>query len=283
MHVSLARLAAGCVAATTLAALAGCAATPAARRPAGHTGTSRALYLLVGVHRNEPRPGIPQAVAPLLETAVRHAEPITVIAVDGEPRIVYSSAPYTISTSSDSAANDDVATETNAVLAAVTHATARVDGDNLAKAVSVAADHAASIGVRHPTDVVIDSGASDRGAVVMTTPGMTSAVPSEVAGFVSTAGTLRRGRLRVHQRPAGTAVSSAATDHQGDLAERARATGRHGDRAPCAPHRSRTNYPLHHWDDRGRPVARLPACGRRHDGVRSAVASWLRARHRVLR
>jgi outer membrane protein OmpA-like peptidoglycan-associated protein len=174
--------------------LAGCgqADTPQASSNADATScaTPQGLVLVVGVHRNEPAPGVPVVLACPLGKAIGSRRPVAVVADDGNPFVTLSATVLPVSTANAAAWANDTRAEEDRVLAAVASAKARTPGADLLGALSVAADEARSAGIAHPTIAVIDSGLSDRGLINFTEPGMLGADPAQIARFVAAQGAL---------------------------------------------------------------------------------------------
>lgn len=179
-------------AATLLAVLAttGCAgapdvASPASGSPAAVVSGSDSLIFVVSAHANVSAPDVPAELAPTLEAAVAAELPITVVAVDGDPTVEFSTGDYDITDANPAAEKTDVQAVTGAVVAAVRAVSADSNGSDLMQAIRVARDKATANGSTKPFIVVIDSGLSDSGTLDMTQPGLTLAVPAEVSAQVA--------------------------------------------------------------------------------------------------
>ncbi len=164
--------------------LAGCAGAEAADG-GGTDASADAVIFIAGAHANMPAAQVPVEIAPLLEAAVRDEAPITVIANDGTPAVSFQVSGYTVSTVNPEATRNDVEDVVAAVIDAITHVSADSDGNDLGAALAVARDQAVADGAIAASIIVIDSGLTDRGYPMLTTPGIldsdTSAVVVEVA------------------------------------------------------------------------------------------------------
>ena len=159
--------------------LAGCADAGTA---AGGSATppADAVIFIAGAHANMPAAQVPVEIAPVLEAAVRDEAPITVIANDGTPAVSFQLSGYTVSTVNPEATRNDVDHVVAAVIDAITHVAADSDGNDLGAALAVARDQAVADGAVAASIVVIDSGLTDRGYPMMTTPGILDADRSAV-------------------------------------------------------------------------------------------------------
>ncbi|MEB0004019.1 OmpA family protein [Cryobacterium sp. RTC2.1] len=142
------------------------------------------LDIIVSVHANAPAPALPIELKATVDAAITASAPISVIALDGNPEVIYSSGPYKISQVNPTATNDDITAQETALLAAVSSAKADSNGSNLGLAVRVAKDQSTAVNVSNPTIIIIDSGLPDTGTPNLTDPGMTVADPAEVASMV---------------------------------------------------------------------------------------------------
>jgi len=187
--------------ATTVAAiaglllLAGCGTPAVGARDATKTAATSCpvpagLVLIVGVHRNEPAPGVPAALACTLQKTITAGHSVSIVADDGNPYVVLPATVLPVSTANQAAEANDIRAGEDTVLADVASAKARTPGANLLAALSVAADEIRSAGISRPTIAVIDSGLSDRGTVSFTEAGMLAANPNQVARYVEDQGAL---------------------------------------------------------------------------------------------
>jgi OmpA-OmpF porin, OOP family len=183
-------LAAAAIAAA--AVLTGCSSSNAtSAAPACESG--HALVLVISVHQGGSAPSVPSAAACYLDTALRSREPISIVTAEGSPRLLMKSASWTLNEGQPESANpqaygDDLGAARSAVLSAVRNAAAASDHDDLAAALSMAADQAHQTAATAARILVIDNGLSDTGAINLALPGMTAANPDEVAAFVKTHG-----------------------------------------------------------------------------------------------
>lgn len=150
--------------------LTGCSSSPGESRGADDVATPDAVVIIAGAHANMPAAQIPVELAPLLEAAVRSHAPITVIANDGTPAVSFQLSGYTISTANPEATSNDVDGVTSAVVSAVNNVEADADGNDLGAALAVARDQVTAAQAVAASIIVIDSGLSDIGYPLMTTP-----------------------------------------------------------------------------------------------------------------
>lgn len=160
-----------------------------------HCVPATALALVVGVHRNMPKPDVPAPLGCLLRSTILAGHPVAVIVVDGNPRLVLPPTRFPLNTRNKVAMSDDVNAAVRTVVGSVHGASARADGSDLLAAVGTAADALRSLPSGNTVPgrplgdiVVLDSGLSDRGDLSFTVPGMLGAAPAEVADAL-------RGRL----------------------------------------------------------------------------------------
>lgn len=155
--------------------LTGCSSNAGDGTGGGSDAAPDGVVIIAGVHANMPAAQVPVELAPLLEAAVRREAPITVIANDGTPAVSFHISGYTITTANPEATSNDIDGVTTAVLGAVMNAEADSDGNDLGAALAVARDQVAADQAVAASIMVIDSGLSDRGYPLMTTPGILTA------------------------------------------------------------------------------------------------------------
>jgi OmpA-OmpF porin, OOP family len=168
-----------------LALSAGCAshggqipATTTAQRCTG----AQAVMLIIGAHRDAPKPMLDPPVICQLTAAIQAGQPVRILVASSQPQVITPKLP--------SQANATLAVQhspwagRDAQLVEAAIAAARPDApgvDDLA-ALAVAADEARTLGAPDADLVLVDSGLDDRGALDFTVPGLVAATPSEVAG-----------------------------------------------------------------------------------------------------
>lgn len=147
------------------------------------TFTPDDVIVLAGVTENQPHAQLPVQVEPIVDAGIAARMPLTVIKVDGDPSVVWHLAGYSINTKNQEVEKNDSDAVQSQLLSAVQAAKATSDGSNLSTALSIAGDQATADGAKHPVIISVDSGLGDSGYPNMTTPGMTTARPADVADF----------------------------------------------------------------------------------------------------
>lgn len=165
---------------TAILLLSGCSSGDDAPCGCGPEDAADAVIIVAGAHANMPAAQVPVELAPALEAAVRNEAPITVVASDGTPAVAFQVSGYTISTINPEATRNDVDHVVAAVIDAITNVTADSDGNDLGAALAVARDQAVADGAVAASIIVIDSGLSDRGYPMLTTPGILTSGTSKV-------------------------------------------------------------------------------------------------------
>ena len=170
---------------SSLSGLAGVATTTAL-----HCENPRALILVLGAHRNAPKPSLGPSVACQLTAAVRDGKPVRIVVASGQPQLIN---PHLVNVTGGTLAQQDsprVQQDVQRVIAAVAAARPEAPGVDDLAALAVAADEARSLGAGDAELVLIDSGLDDRGALDFTVPGLLAATPAEVAGQLKASGNL---------------------------------------------------------------------------------------------
>jgi outer membrane protein OmpA-like peptidoglycan-associated protein len=157
---------------------------------APHCGHPQSMLLIIGAHRNAPKPVLDSRLVCQVTTAIRAGKPVWIVVVSGQPRLITprlaSVTGGTLAQQNSPRAEQDVRRLQSAL------AVARPDSpgvDDLA-ALSIAADEARSAGEPHADLVLIDSGLDDRGALDFTVPGMVAAEPADVVQQLKASGNL---------------------------------------------------------------------------------------------
>ena len=175
-------LAAGC---SSLSDLSGTGATATQ-----HCGSPRSMELIIGAHRNAPRPWLNPALVCQVTLAIRAGKPVQIVAVSGQPSLINlrleSVTGGTIAEQNSPRVQQDVQ-HVQAAIAATRPDSPGVDD---LEAISTAADAAHSVGQSHAELVLIDSGLDDRGALAFTVPGVLAATPAEVVEQLKASGNL---------------------------------------------------------------------------------------------
>jgi OOP family OmpA-OmpF porin len=149
-----------------------------------------ALVLITAAHANTPAPALPQSVQPLVSSAINQEIPIAVIGLDGTPEVARAVETYDITRTNPAATANDIRGYEGRIATTVRGLTADSDGSDLAGALFLGRDQAASFGARRPVFVLVDSGLPDTGNVVLTHPGMTIGDPATLAGEIVSSGRL---------------------------------------------------------------------------------------------
>lgn len=138
-----------------------------------------ALVLIAGVHAGMPAADVPVELRDTVLAAVDAQAPVTVVANDGTPEVVFHAADYTIDRDNTQAHDNSVNAVVTAMLDAVRQATADADGNNLGASLAVARDQLSADGATAGAILVIDNGLSDQGYPALTTPGFLDEDSSE--------------------------------------------------------------------------------------------------------
>jgi outer membrane protein OmpA-like peptidoglycan-associated protein len=168
-----------------LAAVSGCSSASAApKNPLAGTclsGASVPLTIVVGERSNVPSIQFPSAVTSLLNTAATDREPVTLIRIDGKPK-VFPVAPFSTSDVSSGAIQQDIRNYVNGVIQILTgsHLHAAAPQADVLGALSLAAEATPAGG----NIVVIDSGLQTAGQLMYQNPGVLMSPPSDVVKFL---------------------------------------------------------------------------------------------------
>jgi OmpA-OmpF porin, OOP family len=172
-----------------LAAVAGCSsATAADKNPPAASCLSYGsgpLTLVVGDRSNVPSPEYPAVVTALLEAAATDREPITLIRIDGAPKVLRLAA-FTTQDVNSGAVQQDITNYVDGVIQILNgpdlHAVAPQANDLAALSLAAAATPAGG------NIVFIDSGLQTAGSLQYQVPGMLMAAPGDVVKFLSAKG-----------------------------------------------------------------------------------------------
>jgi outer membrane protein OmpA-like peptidoglycan-associated protein len=155
-----------------------------------HCGSPRSMELIIGAHRNAPRPWLDSALVCQVTLAIRAGKPVQIVAVSGQPSLISlrlgSVTGGTIAQQNSPRVQQDV----QRVQAAITATRPDSPGVDDLEAISTAADAARSVGQSHAELVLIDSGLDDHGALDFTVPGVLAATPAEVVEQLKASGNL---------------------------------------------------------------------------------------------
>jgi len=168
--------------------LSGLSGVPATTTPA--CGRPQSLGLIIGAHRDAPRPSLSPRLACQVTAAVRAGKPVWIVVASGQPRVI---SPRLASVSGGTLAQQGsprVQQDVQRIEAAIGAARPDTPGADDLAALAVAADEARSEGEPHAELVLIDSGLDDRGALDFTVPGLIAATPAEVAQQLDDSGNL---------------------------------------------------------------------------------------------
>lgn len=139
------------------------------------------VVLAISVHQNAPAPDLPPAVACRVEKTIAASLPIGMVSIDGAPRQEFAPTTFEVQAASATETESKISTAIAQVESAARQIAARTDGADVFAGTALAARAAASASPPIADVVVIDSGASDRGVLTLTDPGMTLADPVQVA------------------------------------------------------------------------------------------------------
>src|ERR1035441_1649963 len=145
------------------------------------SGASVPLTIVVGERSNVPSIQFPSAVTSLLNTAATDREPVTLIRIDGKPK-VFPVAPFSTSDVSSGAIQQDIRNYVNGVIQILTgsHLHAAAPQADVLGALSLAAEATPAGG----NIVVIDSGLQTAGQLMYQNPGVLMSPPSDVVKFL---------------------------------------------------------------------------------------------------
>jgi outer membrane protein OmpA-like peptidoglycan-associated protein len=177
-----------CALLTGCSALAGLSA--ASTTAAAQCGRPAALMLIIGAHRDAPRPSLGPVLLCQAAAAIRAAKPVKILVAAGQPEFVRLTLANGHDGSLAQQAGPWVAEDVQRVQQAVAAARPAYPGADDLAALAVAADEARSIGDPHADLALIDSGLDDRGALDFTVPGLLAATPAEVVGQLKDTGNL---------------------------------------------------------------------------------------------
>lgn len=139
------------------------------------------VVIVASVHRGATAARLPAEWACTLKDALTRQIPISVVTSESVPQVALRQFTTAITTINPTAQHDDLVAAQNRVIGAVSAARASSEGDDLWAALTMAADLTRG---NHSTILSLDNGLSDRGALTMTTPGMSSADPADVVAYL---------------------------------------------------------------------------------------------------
>ncbi|MDL9978643.1 OmpA family protein [Microbacterium sp. ASV49] len=160
------------LAAAVVLLTAGCGVVDGPQSTVTPRGAADALVVIAGVHQGMPAADIPVELQKTVTTAVEAKAPVTVVANDGTPRVVFHAADYSINTANPQAHDNTVNAVVRAMLTAVKSARASSNGDNLGGSLSVASDQLTADKAKAGAIIIVDNGLSDLGYPALTTPGL---------------------------------------------------------------------------------------------------------------
>lgn len=175
-------LLAGCTALTRLAG-----ATPVT---AASCGRPHPMILVIGAHRDAPRPQLPPGVACQLAAAIQGGKLVRIVVASGQPRLI---TPALASVTGGTLAQQNsprAQQNLRRVQAVITAARPDAPGIDDLAALALAADEAHTHHTDHGDLVLIDTGLDDRGALNFTVPGLLAADPAEITSQLRATGTL---------------------------------------------------------------------------------------------
>jgi outer membrane protein OmpA-like peptidoglycan-associated protein len=180
------------VAAVSTAVVLGACSSGNSSAEKAECAAAQGLVIVVSVHQNVAAPKLPGELRCTVRETVSARQPISVVAIDGTPHVVAKHLTYDVMSAQDNpgAHDNDVTLGFNDISAKVRGATADADGSDVLNALSVAADLAVSGKTPEATIAVIDSGASDTGALRLTEPGVTDGQPAGIATTLAGRGAL---------------------------------------------------------------------------------------------
>jgi len=143
-------------------------------------GGAHVTEIIVGAHRNAPRPKLPEVLECHLLAAIEADRPVRLVIASGRPQIVAVSLPTTrggsLAEQNSPRAHENLET----VKRAITTARPNAPGVDDLAALALAADDARSLGDTSANLMLLDTGLSDEGAFDLTADGLLPASPDEV-------------------------------------------------------------------------------------------------------
>ena len=173
---------------------AGCASQVGQQIPATTTAQrctgAQAVILVIGAHRDAPKPMLDPLVICQLTAAIRTGEPVRIVVASGQPQVITPQLPSQANATLAEQHSPWVGRDVQLVETAIAAARPEAPGVDDLAALVVAVDEAHTLGVPDADLVLIDSGLDDRGALDFTVPGLVAATPAEVAGQLKATGNL---------------------------------------------------------------------------------------------
>jgi OmpA-OmpF porin, OOP family len=163
---------------------------PVATATAIHCQGPLPIVLIIGAHRNAPKPSLDPPILCQLSAALQAGRLVRIVVASGQPQVI---APQLMPVTGGTLAQQDsprVQDDVQRVESAIAAALPGAPGVDDLAALAVAADEARSVGAFHADLVLIDSGLDDRGALDFTVPGLVAATPEEVANQLKATGNL---------------------------------------------------------------------------------------------
>jgi outer membrane protein OmpA-like peptidoglycan-associated protein len=161
-------------------------ATTTSQRCAG----AQAVILIVGAHRDAPKPALGPQVVCQLSAAIRGGDPVRIVVASGQPQVITPQLPSQANATLAERHSPWVSHDVQLVEDAVTAARPDAPGADDLAALVVAADEALTLGAPDADLVLVDSGLNDRGALDFTVPGLVAATPAEAAAQLKATGNL---------------------------------------------------------------------------------------------
>jgi len=135
----------------------------------------------VSVHQNVAAPNLLAGIACRVQQTIAAGLPVGIVAIDGEPWVAVTPKVFDVKADNDTKRNGLIARAFGQVISGVQALEARTGGSDVFASMMLSSDAARSANPPITDIIVIDSGASDRGVLTMTAPGMTIADPAGVA------------------------------------------------------------------------------------------------------
>jgi len=161
-------------------------AATTAQRCAG----AQAVMLIVGAHRDAPKPALDPQVVCQLTAAIQAGWPVRIVVASSQPQVITPQLPSQANATLAEQHSPWVEHDVQLVEDAVAAARPVAPGVDDLAALEVAADEAHTLGAPDADLVLIDSGLDDRGALDFTVPGLMAATPGEVVGQLKATGNL---------------------------------------------------------------------------------------------
>lgn len=161
------------------------AANPAALIPDRATD---GLFVIAGDHANVPKPSLPAEAAPLVRATILAGQPIGIVALDGDPKLVQPGTVYPVDKVNPSRTEKSLEAAVASLNSSIHSLSAQTPGNDVVAAINLAANAAKAAGRTSATILVLDSLLADTGSLNLTPNGMSMVDPAEMAKHIVSSG-----------------------------------------------------------------------------------------------